>query len=185
MEKDVLQILTENHAVLRWLGDRLLAARPGRVRTMLFNEIARALGAHQTVIDQTALPALKACGWRGVSSDMLAGHMALKRLLAETLTLERGDESFDLAVPRIVARTRAHCDFEQEKLLPLVHRLIDDEQRAVMASDAELHLTRLLGEPRSRGADFDLIPRAEDLLEEAYVVLGSLASSEDPPANRR
>lgn len=185
MERDVLQILTEDHAVLRWLGERLTAARPGRVRTMLFNEFARALGAHQTVVDQTILPALKGCGWRGVSSDMLASHMALKRLLAETLTLERGDERLDHAVPRIVARTQAHCEIEQQKLLPLVHGLIDDDQRAMMAFDAELHLTRLLGQPRAPSADLEFLPRAEDLLEEAHVVLGSLATAGDPPVHRR
>ena len=185
MEKDVLQILTEDHAVLHWLGERLLAARPGRARATLFNEFSRALGAHQMVIDQTILPALRGCGWRGVSSDMLAGHLGLKRLLAETLTLDPWAASFDPALRRIVARTEAHCELEQLKLLPLVHSNLDDHQRALMAYDAELHLTRLLGEQHKLDEDAELIPQAGELVEEAYVVLGSLATADAQDWPRR
>jgi hypothetical protein len=177
MERDVLQILTEDHAVLRWLGERLTAARPGRARSALFNEFARALGAHQTVIDQTILPALRAGGWRGVSSDMLAGHLALKRLLAETLTFERDAPRFEHAVRRIVARVEAHCELEQNKLVPLVHASLDDHQRSLMADDAELHLTRLLGEQHQLNEDAEFAPQAEELVEEAYLVLGSFATT--------
>ncbi|WP_280151059.1 hemerythrin domain-containing protein [Piscinibacter sp. XHJ-5] len=179
MERDVLQVLTEDHALLRWLGERLNAARPARVRINLFNEFARTLGAHQTVIDQTILPALRACGWRGLSSDVLAGHLALKRLLAETLTLDGDAPTFDYALRRIVARAQAHCEVEQRKLMPLLHAMLDDHQRELMAFDAEMHLTRLLGEQRRLGDDADLSPRADELVAEAYVVLGSLATRDE------
>lgn len=174
MDKDVLQILTEDQAVLAWLADRLLAARPGRSHILMFNEFARALGAHLTVIDQTVLPALKVCGWHGVSSDLLAGHMALKRLLAEALTLEREPSGFVEVVRRLASCVKAQCELEQHKLHPVLFRCIDDEQRSLMAVDAEQHLTRLLGETRKVHQDADFGLDAEDLVEEAYVVLGSL-----------
>jgi hypothetical protein len=174
MDRDVLQILTEDHAVLEWLAERLSAARAGRARSVLFNEIARALGAHQTVIDETVLPALKVCGWHGVSSDVLTGHMALKRLLAEALTLERDPPGFDEVVHRLAPQVKAQCGLEQRKLLPVLHRCLDDGQRSLLASDAEQHLTRLLGETPKVHEDADLGLDAEDLVEEAYVVLGSL-----------
>jgi hypothetical protein len=174
MDKDVLQLLTEDHAVLGWLADRLRAARPGRTRFLLFNEFVRALGAHQTVIDRTVLPALKACGWNGVSSDVLRGHMALKRLLAESLTVEREPAAFDEVLSLLVPQAKIHCEMEQLKLLPVLLRCLDDEQRSLMALDAEQHLTRLLGETPKVHEDANFGPNAEDLVEEAYVVLGSL-----------
>jgi hypothetical protein len=174
MDRDVLQILTEDHAVLAWLAGRLGGARPGRSRTVLFNEFARALGAHQTVIDRTVLPALKACGWAGVSSDVLRSHMALKRLLAEAITLEREPADFDATVRRLVPQAQRHCELELYHIIPVLHRCFDDEQRALLAADAEQHLTRLLGETPKLYADNGLPPDAGELVEEAHVVLGSL-----------
>ena len=184
MERDVLQVLTEDHAVLGWLADRLQGARPGRARMLLFSEFVRALGAHQTVIDQTVLPALKECGWHGVSSDVLRGHMALKRLLAEALTLERDPAGFDEVLNRLAPQVKAHCELEQRKLIPVLHRCLDDEQRSLMAVDAEQHLTRLLGETPKVHEDADFATNAEDLVEEAYVVLGSLPGLGGPPLVR-
>ena len=185
MDRDVLQVLTEDHAVLGWLAERLEGARPGRARLVLFNEFVRALGAHQTVIGQTVLPALKECGWRGITSDVLRGHMALKRLLAEALIQEREPTGFDEVLNRLAQQVKAHCELEQRKLMPVLLRCFDDEQRALMALDAEQHLTRLLGETLPKvHEDGDLGPNAEDLVEEAYVVLGSLSGVGAPPLVR-
>lgn len=180
MDKDVLQILAEDHSVLEWLAQRLQAARPGRVRLALFNELARTLGAHQTVIDQTVLPSLKACGWHGVTSDLLTGHMALKRLLAEALTLERDPAPFDEIVARLVRGVMAQCERERTKLFPVLLGCLDESQRESMALDAEQHLTRLLGEWPVVHEDADFGSDAEALVEEAYVVLGSLPSRDAP-----
>ncbi len=176
MERDVLQVLTEDHAVLVWLADRLSDARPGRARSVMFGEFARALGAHQTVIDLTVLPALKTVHWSGVSSDVLTSHMALKRLLAECLTVERNEAGFDEALRRLATQAKLQCGLEQHKLLPVLRGCLDESQREMMAFDAEMHLTRLLGETPTVHEVGELAPRASDLVEEAYVVLGSLAS---------
>jgi len=184
MERDVLQILTEDHAVIEWLVERLRAARPGRARLLLFNEFARSLGAHQTVIDKTVMPALKACGWHGVSSDVLRGHMALKRLLAEAITVERDPAVFDEVACRLAPRVKAQCEMERHKLIPVLHGCLDDEQRSSMAVDAEQHLRRLLGETSQLHENADFGHDAEDLVEEAYVVLGSLPGSTGPPLPR-
>jgi len=180
MDKDVLQILTEDHAVLDWLAQRLQAVRPGRGRAVLFNEFARALGAHQTVIDKTVLPALKVCGWHGVTSDLLTGHMALKRLLAEALTLERDPSRFDEVVGRLVGGATRQCALERDKLFAVLLECLDESQRWSMALEAEQHLTRLLGETPTVHEDAEFGADAEALLEEAYVVLGSLPSTARP-----
>jgi hypothetical protein len=180
MDRDVLQILTEDHAVLDWLAQRLQAARPGRARAVLFNEFARALGAHQTVIDRTVLPALRNCGWQGVTSDLLTGHMALKRLLAEALTLERAASSFKEIVERLAPAVKTQCLRERTRLLPVLRSSLDEPQRALLGVDAEQHLTRLLGETLSVREDADFGSDAEALVEEAYVVLGSFPAHAAP-----
>lgn len=172
MEKDLIQVLTEDHAVLGWLTGRLRETTSTR-KALLFNEFARALGAHQTVIDQVVIPALKSCGWRGLSSDVLAGHMALKRSLAELLTQRPGSASFDAALEPVLLELGLQSSRECDKLLPLLHRLLAADQLAMLAYDAELQLAKLLGDG-SHLDDIDSAQPADELLAEAHVVLASL-----------
>lgn len=172
MRKDVVQVLLEDHAVLGWLAERLRPVDGTSATTSMFNEYSRALGAHQTVIDQTILPALKGIGWRGLSSDVLTGHMALKRSFAELLTLRHDRESFDDALARLIRQVDRQCALEDRKLLPLVAEVLNDSQREMLAFEAEGYLTRILGDTPLQ--DADLVQPANELLEEAALVLGSL-----------
>lgn len=172
MRKDVVQVLLEDHAVLGWLGERLRAT--SGATTPMFNEFARALGAHQTVIDQTILPALKACGWRGLSSDVLTSHMALKRSFAELLTLRPDSAGFEASLSALMRQVTLHCDIEDRKLLPLLTDCLSESQREMLAFEAEAHLTQILGDRPVQ--DAALAQPATELLEEAQLVLGSLPS---------
>jgi hypothetical protein len=180
MERDVVQVLTEDHAVLGWLGERLRSAPPSESRILMFNEFARALGAHETVIDETVVPALRSCGPGGLSSDLLVSHAALKRSFAEVLTLGRNDPAFAGSLAALIRQLERHCELEERKLLPLLHDCLDDAQREMMAFDAEVHLTRILGDERPR-EDAALAQPANELLEEAHLVLGSLPIPRDHP----
>lgn len=183
MERDVLQVLGKDHAVIAWLADRLVASPPGRARSLVFNEFSRTLGAHLAVIDRTVLPALRTCGWRGLTSDVLSGHMALKRRLAEVLTLAPDDEEFDAARSQLVTEVAKQRCREQDALLPVLNECLDDAQRSMLALDAELHLTSLLGQTNEMMFENVGMTRAADeLLEEAYLVLGSFPAAGAPLA---
>ncbi|HEY0858824.1 MAG TPA: hypothetical protein VGE16_17300 [Albitalea sp.] len=178
MEKDLIQVLAEDHAVLGWLTGRLRETTATR-QSLLFNEFARALGAHQMVVDQVVIPALKSCGWRGLSSDVLAGHMGLKRSLAELLTLRPGSASFDAALGTLLLDTSLQTGREHDKLLPLLHQLLDAEQLVMLAYDAEVRLAQLVGDG-SRLDDIDIAQPVDELLAEAHVVLASLPGTATP-----
>jgi len=180
MERDILQTLADDHAILRWLTHRLSATPRGRLRSMVFGEFSRALGAHQTVIDRILMPALKSRGWWGVSSDVLVGHAALKRLLADALTLQQDHTGFDAALRSLLAELQVQCQREREKLIPVLWRCFDDDQRSLMAQDAETHLTRLLGDSLE-SYDPDVWMERPELIEEAYLVLGRPTPAEDQP----
>ena len=171
MHKDVVAVLDEDHAVLRRLVVRLRSAVGTPACRQVFNEFARTLGGHHTVIDQTVIPALKACKWHGLSSDVLAGHLALKRTLAELLTLPHVGPDFEWALARLLRQLERQGDLEDRKLLPLLARELGDTQRALLAIEAETHLARILGETPREG---ELGLPADELLQEAQLVLGSL-----------
>jgi hypothetical protein len=183
MARDVVQVLMEDHAVLGWLGERLCTAQTSGARSLMFNEFARALGAHETVIDETVVPALKSCGWRGLSSDVLISHAALKRSFAELLTVRRQDPAFPGVLNALIRQLERHCTLERTKLLPVLRDGLDDALREMMAFDAEVHLTRILGDTRPR-EDGALAQPANELIEEAQLVLASLPAVIDrtPPS---
>lgn len=174
MRKDVVQVLQEDHAVLAWLGERLRAVAATTASASMFNEFARALGAHQTVIDKTVIPALKGVGWRGLSSDVLTGHMALKRRFAELLTMRRDSVDFEDALARLMHQVDRQSALEDRKLLPLLADCLNESQREMLAFEAEAHLTQILGDMPLHNAE-PATP-ATELLEEAQLVLSSLPS---------
>ena len=176
MERDILQTLADDHAILRWLTHRLSATPPGRVRAMVFSELSRALGAHQTVVDRVLVPALKSRGWWGVSSDVLVGHATLKRLLAEALAVQNRIV-FDAALRSLLAELQLQIRREREKLVPLLWRCFDDELRSTMAQEADIHLARLLGDS-PEWHDAELWTERPELIEEAYLVLGRPTAAE-------
>lgn len=185
MERDVAQILIESHATLGALARRLGRGGTHHARSGGFDDFVLALGAHQAVIDKAVVPALKAFGWRGVSSSVLTGHAGLKRLLAETLTMARDHPSFDAARQQLVQAVRTQCERERVELIPVLRRALDEPQRAMAALEADLHLTRLLGDKPDPWRDSELQPGAGELIEEAQIVLGSLAAAGSrPPAPR-
>lgn len=180
MEKDLIQVLAEDHAILRWLTGRLRETNSTRRRSLLFNQFARALGAHQMVIDEVVIPALKSCSWRGLGSDVLAGHMALKRSLAELLTQPSDSAAFNAALESLLLEMGLQTSRERDKLLPLLHQLLDADQLVMFAYDAEQRLRQLVGD----GSEFDDIDAAQpvdELLAEAHLVLGSLPATSSPP----
>jgi hypothetical protein len=176
--KDVLVSLTDDHVVLSWLAHRLRTARDGFSRSLLFNELAKALGGHISVMEYVVLPAMSRCGWHGVDSQVLVEHMVLKRHLADVLTLERGSAQFQAEVQDLCNQVEAQADREQLELLPALRECLGKGERAMLASEVESRLGAYLGELRAPGEHKDVDPpTAEELLQEAKVVLASLPNT--------
>jgi hypothetical protein len=176
--KDVLVSLTDDHIALSWLAHRLRTARDSFSRGLLFNELAKALGGHLSVMEYVVMPAMSRCGWRGVSSQVLIEHMILKRHLADLLTLERGSDQFEAELQDLCGQVEAQADREQLELLPALRECLGEGERAMLASEVESRLGAYLGELRAPGEHRDDPPTVEDLLQEAKVVLASLPNSQ-------
>jgi len=176
--KDVLIALTDDHVVLSWLTHRLRTTSDGFNRSVLFNELAKALGGHLSALEYVVLPALSRCGWRGVDSHVLVEHMILKRHLADLLTLERGSEQFEAETQDLCNQIEAQADREQLELLPALRECLDEGERAMLASEVEARLSAYLGDLRMPGSQKNIDPpTAEELLQEAKVVLASLPNA--------
>jgi hypothetical protein len=173
--KDLLVSLTDDHVVLSWLAHRLRSANDPFARALLFNEMAKALGGHLTAMEYVVLPALSRSGWRGVDSRVLVEHMILKRHLADLLTLPRGSAQFEAELQDLCGQIEQQADREQLELLPVLRESLGEGERAMLASEVEARLGAYLGDLRTPGTEKNVDPsNAEDLLQEAKVVLASL-----------
>ena len=113
MRQDVVAVISAHHAVLDWLTERVTEGGSGPARRVLFNEFAKALGGHVRAIDEVVIPALRANGWRNVSSCLLVGHAEPVRGVHKNVGT-RGpvgiaDEEQDLHQARAAARSLRNC----------------------------------------------------------------------------
>ena len=150
--------------------ERVTEGGSGPARRVLFNEFAKALGGHVRAIDEVVIPALRANGWRNVSSCLLVGHAELKHRLSELLTLRLSSRAHELALFALIAHLQSQQEREARQLLPLLEDTLDDWQRAQLGAEVQDHLSRVIGERPSGFADSQ---PAASLLEEAKLVLGS------------
>lgn len=169
MKADVVAVISDHHAVLGWLTDRVLDAEPGPSRRVLFDEFAKALGGHLRAIDQAVIPALRARGWRNVCSSLLVGHVDVKYRLGELLTLRPSSRAHPTTLAALALHLEAQLQREAGLLLPLLEEALDDWQRAELGVEVQEHLSRMIGEGRT---DFVDSEPAASLLEEAKLVLG-------------
>lgn len=173
MNKDIVTVVSENHAVLAWLAERLPACEPGPARRFLFDEYAKALGGHLRAVDAVVIPALRVKGWRDVSSALLIGHVQLKSQLAEVLTLNAETPGFKRAFAALTAGAAAQCEREGRQLLPLLDKQLNDSERLLLGGEALEHRDRVMGDGVPA---FDDSQPAAELVEEAKLVLGGLPS---------
>ncbi len=170
MKHDVVAVISDHHAVLDWLMERVAEASPSPARRVLFDEFAKALGGHLRAIDEAVIPALRAGGWRNVSSSLLVGHVDIKHRLGELLTLRLSSRAHDDALATLAVHLQAQQQREASQLLPLLQGALNDWQRAQLGAEVQDHLSRVIGERPSGFADSE---PASSLLEEAKLVLGS------------
>jgi hypothetical protein len=170
MNQDVVAVISDHHTVLDWLIERLGSAGPGPTRRVLFDEFAKALGAHLRAIDETVIPALRAQGWRNVSSSLLVGHVDIKHRLGELITLSVSTPEHDAALAALGLRLQAQRRRETEQLLPLLQVSLGDWQSRELGTEVREHMNRVIGERPSGFADSE---PAHALLEEARLVIGT------------
>lgn len=170
MKQDVVAVISAHHAVLDWLTERVTEAGRSPVRRVLFNEFVNALGGHLRAIDEAVIPALRAVGWRNVSSGLLVGHVDIKHRLGELLTLRLSTRAHELALAALAANLESQQAREVRHLLPVLQDALDDWQREQLGGEVQDHLSRATGDRPSGFADSQ---PAASLLEEAKLVLGS------------
>lgn len=174
MQKYLPSILRRQHEVIRQQAERIVEASNPRYRAHLFRQYARAVGGHVRAVDQVVIPTLQLHGWRGVSSDLLIGHARMKQHLAEALVAAQQAYQMDGLIDNLLAEVARQCVREVEELLPLLEKLLADDESRSVGGQAAAHFGLVF-----EAADERRSGSASELVDEARVVLSTLPSAAD------
>jgi hemerythrin superfamily protein len=131
---NVLDVLTEQHKQVDALLARLEAREGDRRAT--FAELANSLAAHAAAEEKIFYPAVMAKPTSENLHEAVEEHLAIKRLLADLLTMKVDNASFDakLAVLKEQVSHHAHEE-EEEKLFPMLRKLMTGDELAAIGNE--------------------------------------------------
>jgi len=131
---DVLALLTEQHAEVDALFEKLENDKGDRAT--LFAELANKLAAHATVEEKIFYPAVMAKQTEEMLHESVEEHLAIKRVLADLLTMKLDDDTFKakLSVMKESVSHHAHEE-EEEKLFPIVRKQMSADEIGALGND--------------------------------------------------
>ena len=131
---DALEILTAQHTEVDMYFDKI-EKREGN-RRVLFTELADRLAAHATIEEKIFYPAVMAPETEDMLHEAVEEHLALKRLIADMITLRVDEDDFEAKLSVLKEQVTHHAHKEEEtKLFPKVKRLLSIDERAALGNE--------------------------------------------------
>lgn len=140
---DVLELLATQHKEV----DMLIAEieKGDGERGELFTELANRLAAHATVEEKLFYPAVMAKETSELLHESVEEHLAIKRILADLITMKLDDDSFDAKLSVLKEQVSHHAHKEEEaKLFPRVRALMNADERAALGNEVLVMFEELL-----------------------------------------
>lgn len=148
---NALELLMSQHEQVESLIEDIESTDDLAEKATLFEALADQLAAHATIEEKLFYPAVMDESTRELLVESTEEHLSVKRLLADMMELDPGDERFDakLMVLRDQVVHHAHEE-EEEQLFPLVRQLFDEDDLAALGNELLAMFEGLLekGAPR-------------------------------------
>lgn len=131
---NALDLLEEQHAYVDKLFEQIAAGGPRK--RAVFLELADCLAAHAAVEEKLFYPRVMMPETERLLLAHVEEHLAMKRVLADLLTMDLSDPQFDakLAVLKEEVSHHAHAE-EEQKLFPILRAHLDADQLASIGND--------------------------------------------------
>jgi hemerythrin superfamily protein len=156
---DVLELLTSQHREVDALIEQL-EQRKGDMRAV-FNELADKLAAHATVEERIFYPQTMSKETSELLHESVEEHLAIKRILADMLTMELSSEEFDAKLSVLKEGVSHHAHEEEEgKLFPKLRTLLDVDQRAALGNEVLALFEQLVPEHPARNVPSEIAEAA-------------------------
>ncbi|HZI16675.1 MAG TPA: hemerythrin domain-containing protein [Myxococcus sp.] len=150
---NALDLLKQHHDEVKKLFKQYekLADGADAKRQELFEMIADRLSAHATIEEQYFYPAVKAADTEDLLREAAEEHLSVKRILADMLELEAGDEEFDAKMQVVQEQVEHHIEEEETDLFKKVRKLLAKEQLEDLGLQMEQEFEELMeAEPRTQ-----------------------------------
>lgn len=140
---DILELLQSQHSEVDALIEQL-EQRKGDLRAA-FGELADKLAAHATVEERIFYPQSMSSETSELLHESVEEHLAIKRVLADMLTMELSSEEFAAKLSVLKEAVSHHAHEEEEgKLFPMLRTLLDADQRAALGNEVLALFEQLL-----------------------------------------
>jgi hemerythrin superfamily protein len=128
-------------------------AKEGQKRE-IFLQIADKLAVHAAIEEKHFYPSAKTKDTEDLLLESAEEHLAVKRLIADLLSLKEGDETFEAKVTVLKEQVEHHVEEEEEELFPKVEKLLDE----TMLEALEQEMTATQEELLAKGSPRDQVP---------------------------
>jgi len=147
---DALSFLQEQHEELDELLEKIEKAKTPETRKSYFVEMADLLAAHSTIEEKIFYPGVKDKKTEDMLLEAAEEHLSVKRVLADMLAMKVTDEHFDAKLATLKEQLSHHAhEEEEEKLFPIVRKLLSKEQLEEMGDEmSDMYDELIEGDPR-------------------------------------
>lgn len=121
---NAIDLLTSQHRTIEANMEKLQDAGVENWDAALFAEVADHLTVHIASEEQVFYPAVKAQRTEDILLESLEEHLSLKRLLADLLELDPGEQTFEPKFKVLQEQTEHHHKEEEEHLFPKVAKAL-------------------------------------------------------------
>jgi hemerythrin-like domain-containing protein len=123
---DAVQLLKDDHAVVRELAQEFEAATSSSDRRLIAHQLLTALEVHAALEETIFYPAMAATA-PNLVGEAIEEHRVVKQLVAELRTLAVGDDEFATRLGQIVEQVEHHAEEEEAEMFPQAHDVLGSE----------------------------------------------------------
>ena len=147
---NAIKLLKQQHREVEALFKQLEKAKSARPRQKAFEQVADKLAVHATIEERHFYPAVKRRATEEMLLEAVEEHLGVKRVIADMLELEAGDETFEAKAKVLKDLVEHHVEEEEKDLFPKVQKLLDADELEAIGEQMTTTMEELLenGSPR-------------------------------------
>jgi hypothetical protein len=147
---NAIDMLESQHREVEELFEKIEKAKGAGAKERLFVQIADKLAVHAAIEEHHFYPAAKAKQTEDILLESAEEHLSIKRLLADLLDLDAGDETFDAKIKVLKEQVEHHVEEERQDLFPKARKLLSKDELDAIAQEMTAEQVELeeKGEPR-------------------------------------
>ncbi|MFT3839082.1 MAG: hemerythrin domain-containing protein [Myxococcaceae bacterium] len=150
---NAITLLKEQHTEVKHLFKEFEKTDSEQKQRQLFLQIADALAAHAEIEEKIFYPAAFAGGDEQLQAQLkeaVEEHLGVKRLIADLLEMEPGEEQFCAKMTVMHELVKHHIEEEEEELLPKVKKARDRKDLEALGQRMKQQFDQLMEqEPRN------------------------------------